>query len=1415
MEPAAASSSHHFHQHRSQYHYGQQMPAPQQQLGYYHAKQRTELQESTTPPVRDATTLKGIKYGPGHEKFPSWPSPAAAEAPAATRSAPTGGSHRSKSWTDQTSYPKEPVVAYTRPFMKRPNASYPQQLKTVLENFDKIIPDTFKSRLVANKMSDERHYLLKPEQESVPADRDYALSSQPERDLRPTPGLETKYSRTYQAKTVIQHDVTSKTQYWKSYPSSGVGKEQKKLTQAELEEYTRSYEDALIVQHQKQSSYAQSEGYHSYVSSADSTSTPFLDRLRRDVDASGLVGWEARGDRDSVVTTSSASSSETLKWHGSLSDISVASSSFSSTSKQLIAHSAKVKTPQRHSSESVLYIDNGMPNADRLDSDIEHREIPAGVTCQQHLKLFPISTYSVPETNDQSVTKDRHSSTRLSNSCSPPQMSVAERVSELERQNSHRYNYQESKKQTRISDPALKAKQKKALLSFYERHQQKDSKTSWRSEPQLSPAPQQPTQTLAVPQVRPQQPASRRASSASDYASWRDIERDPEHRDGSRSPDDDHVQLRQSQRENEVRFSPNSILEGPVILGPVISLDDWVPERPPKNSKLLRNVYPDLYNQDERLPSPDLPLPSPPTVLEDEVFNNDEPFPPPPIEVTDDWKCHQEVAERLPNESKVRYSFENLGIQKPTPIRSNQSKNPAGAMSQLVPSVPTSCAVSSEPAQCSNNNIRPSDLPLITAASLPFKQNVLKRVYPNNHENKIVRNSFRVPQDNSVHAASSAADIRSSMRHFRNNVPFNTKQQMISIQKPVVSAQKQLFRSTTVDETNISPKKPINPFLRSTSLRQVEPENKLAHNISASFTSHKQMCERASMRYNQKKPVNGMFHEIIDGQKMNETTGHFRPEFDKQNKSVVSKIEMLYQTSNLHDVSKHNPVKQESVPYGSLNNASAGLPSIKNPPLDPKHGVLNKIPPPLFPKQVPKPAANSVMKKLNPVDALQSAERGQDVVCYAPSRATHPEPAAGSYKLIQHKDEQLVARVLPDLLPDTARQLPYGGTSQPPSPQLAAPQQPPRPQSPVRPKPVDKIEPPPIPIDPMPEPKVFTETTIAIEQSTSLTNAANVKEEVAADAEFTEADTEVRLEAPAAEPTAEERAPPPRPIAARATLPAEIQCRLACTSFARRLPHASKLHPLVSQNEDYKNPTDFIKDLFKVDVSDGDDEESASSTTRRKDSLLDGDKTSQALVRPSRGTDVSEAASTTSNECDRANSIEEDKTKLIECLERVVEALSDQDSGIQSATRSNEEAGAALLDKLTGQLRAKLETHSSEVGHIASLMVGLSARLARTHNALWACRHDVKQIEMLHAKQSKLSKQLEEARSLKENIDRRAATLSAALAAQLDAADVARYKRYIATKAKLIIDARDVQDRLDVERQRARALRESSLSSAR
>ncbi|KAL1130815.1 hypothetical protein AAG570_012056 [Ranatra chinensis] len=83
-----------------------------------------------------------------------------------------------------------------------------------------------------------------------------------------------------------------------------------------------------------------------------------------------------------------------------------------------------------------------------------------------------------------------------------------------------------------------------------------------------------------------------------------------------------------------------------MIVGPAISVDDWVPARPPKKPH-LRAAYP---LPPPRVPSPDLPPPSPPPLAEDEVFYSDEPLPPPPPE--DQLQNHLGCPERPPYRSR-------------------------------------------------------------------------------------------------------------------------------------------------------------------------------------------------------------------------------------------------------------------------------------------------------------------------------------------------------------------------------------------------------------------------------------------------------------------------------------------------------------------------------------------------------------------------------------------------------------------------------------------------------------------------------------------------------------------------------------------------------------------------------------------
>lgn len=74
--------------------------------------------------------------------------------------------------------------------------------------------------------------------------------------------------------------------------------------------------------------------------------------------------------------------------------------------------------------------------------------------------------------------------------------------------------------------------------------------------------------------------------------------------------------------QNRQKQSLSKDLLGPMVVGPIISLDDWVPERPPKNPSL-------------RVPSPELPPPPPTTIetIDPKFYNEDDPLPPPPVEL--------------------------------------------------------------------------------------------------------------------------------------------------------------------------------------------------------------------------------------------------------------------------------------------------------------------------------------------------------------------------------------------------------------------------------------------------------------------------------------------------------------------------------------------------------------------------------------------------------------------------------------------------------------------------------------------------------------------------------------------------------------------------------------------------------------
>ena len=520
------------------------------------------------PPVRDASSLKYVKYGPGHEKHPSWPMPNnSAGNNQAGPQQQQPGSQRSKSWTEQTDYPKEPAASYARPVPSvRP--AYSQQLKTVMENCERIPPEVYQA--TAQTVPCDMSHMLDPRAGYVlPSydcdgrnidDKDYTIPSPPERDIS-GPRL-----TLYNTGNSGGGNVTDRP--GSTSDASGGG------------DYAK-YDDIQ--------QYSHSEGYSSYVPSESSyvsvSGTPLLDQLRRcDNDghengAGGQVTFkepQSGGGRDSVSTvvthsSSSNSSNETLRWHGSYSDISVLSGrssmagihhqSEAAAAAALVVHSAKVQAPQRHNSESVLYYEREQSQCSASGPAAVCPSSTAANTINRmggwNQRVERKNQWNAVQSNKQATLPEESS---VSSSClssavdtNPAPLSVAERIHQLEWQSRsvpnltkglessspqrsnntsgivpvtrptglslvtnssdplssrsscssssssssscsvgggngspekessdplRKYTYLDPDKRMRVADPTLKAIQKQALLSYYERHAGRSSNAS-------------------------------------------------------------------------------------------------------------------------------------------------------------------------------------------------------------------------------------------------------------------------------------------------------------------------------------------------------------------------------------------------------------------------------------------------------------------------------------------------------------------------------------------------------------------------------------------------------------------------------------------------------------------------------------------------------------------------------------------------------------------------------------------------------------------------------------------------------------------------------------------------------------------------------------------------------------------------
>ncbi|XP_061779500.1 protein Shroom2-like [Nerophis lumbriciformis] len=173
------------------------------------------------------------------------------------------------------------------------------------------------------------------------------------------------------------------------------------------------------------------------------------------------------------------------------------------------------------------------------------------------------------------------------------------------------------------------------------------------------------------------------------------------------------------------------------------------------------------------------------------------------------------------------------------------------------------------------------------------------------------------------------------------------------------------------------------------------------------------------------------------------------------------------------------------------------------------------------------------------------------------------------------------------------------------------------------------------------------------------------------------------------------------------------------------------------------------------------------------------------------------------------------KHKLISSLAKKLEVLREARRSLQEDVEDNEALGLEV--EITVQrlcLPNQLDKFRMFVGDldkVVSLLLSLSGRLARVENALNSLEDEAPPEEKrtLTEKRKVLIRQHEDAKELKENLDRRERLVSAIMEDHLDTAHLDDYRHFVKMKSALIIEQRKLEDKIKLGEEQLKCLLDS------
>ncbi|XP_016134981.1 protein Shroom2-like isoform X2 [Sinocyclocheilus grahami] len=182
---------------------------------------------------------------------------------------------------------------------------------------------------------------------------------------------------------------------------------------------------------------------------------------------------------------------------------------------------------------------------------------------------------------------------------------------------------------------------------------------------------------------------------------------------------------------------------------------------------------------------------------------------------------------------------------------------------------------------------------------------------------------------------------------------------------------------------------------------------------------------------------------------------------------------------------------------------------------------------------------------------------------------------------------------------------------------------------------------------------------------------------------------------------------------------------------------------------------------------------------------------------------------------DNESDIASKKHELIDSLSKKLQVLREAQESLQEDVQDNNALGEDVEAIVQGVCKPneleKFRMFVGDLDKVVNLLLSLSGRLARVENALNSLEEDasLEERRTLTEKRKLLIRQHEDAKELKENLDRRERVVYDILASYLSEENMADYEHFVKMKSALIIEQRKLEDKIKLGEEQLNCLMDS------